>query len=320
MVLGLSELLQPLSSLRGHSCPTVSTDKVTSVVDSVLADLGPVPSGLRAEVTEVLHEEARFGEKHLRYCASFLERHLATVRVEHSVAEATPIAMEAMRIEGLKAIKKWRAWQAFKSADRIDALACFMNAKPDCGSLVLELPKLMPDDPLPEATRQRVYAETVWRIAEEIEEIHSADGANLLAMEIISRFDTLTQKETEEPLVQLGASMCYVIERIRTKLSKNWHLCDFAILSKRLLGSADDYSRWRKSRKEKEAAARAKLVLIGSGREPVPELDTLRTTDSQCSECGGQTYLVEERIRRSDEPSDFFRLCPACNTVTRPAA
>jgi hypothetical protein len=83
--------------------------------------------------------------------------------------------MEALRIEGLKAIKKWRAWQAFKSADRIDALAAFMYAKPNTGTLVLELPTLVPDEPVLPATKKRALTEAVCRLRECLEELGPGD-------------------------------------------------------------------------------------------------------------------------------------------------
>jgi len=252
----------------------------------------------------------------LRRCAGFIGRHLAAVKVDHTATEAMPIAMEALRIEGLKAIKKWRAWQAFKSADRIDSLAAFMYAKPDTGSVVLALPRIVPDDEIPDSTMARVLLECVTRISEAISEYRPRVEAMELAVEMVSLFETLTEKETEEPLVQLGAATCYALARIREGHLPERTECEGACAL--ALGTREDYSEWRRQKQAATRARAAQLALRAAGREPSSELDILRPTDSQCPKCKGQTYLVEERIRRSDEPSDWFRLCPSCNTISRP--
>ena len=326
MVLGLTQLLAPL---RPANDPAASTEACCSygaeeAVGDVLKGLqkataaSVVPACLTAELREALEEEAPRGEVHLRKCAAFVTKHLTAVRVSHTATEATPIAMEALRIEGLKAIKKWRAWQAFKSADRIDALAAFMYAKPDTGSVVLELPRLVPDDPVPDGTMRRALVEAVARLTGALEELAPGDAEEkeLVAFELVALFETLTAEETEEPLVQLGAALCYSLARVRNAKRP----LDWAGWPAEVLGTKEDYAEWRKVRRDRVRAVAARLALEASGRAPVPELNVLRPRDSRCGRCDGQTYLVEEHTRRSDEPSDWFRLCPVCNTVTRPKA
>jgi hypothetical protein len=323
MVLGLSQLLEPLRPVGAAQAPA-GQPAVDAAVAAVIRKLeeafstGPaaVPVCVVDELRAALKEEAAHGEEHLRSSATFVAHHLARARVQHTAAEATPIAMEALRIEGLKAIKKWRAWQAFKSAHRIDALAAFMYAKPDMGTLVLELPTLVPDEPVLPATKRRALTEAVSRLRECLEELGPGDDEEreAVAFEIVMCFEKLTETETEEPLVQFGAALCYAMERVRAApMPETWDRW-----AEHVLGSREDYAEWRAARADRRRAAAARASLAAAGRAPVPELDILRPRDSQCQRCSGQTYLVEEHIRRSDEPSDWFRLCPVCNTVTRP--
>lgn len=203
MVLGLTELLKPLRSKCNDD--TSAPAPPAPAVEAVLRELRPekAPLCVVAELQEALEKEAVLGDVHLQRCTEFVSKHLASVRVAHTTAEATPIAMEALRIEGLKAIKKWRAWQAYKSKDSIGALEAFMYSKPDTGSLILELPGVVPDEYVPKDTRRRALTEAVRRIEEELVDLgggpdNDAEGREFAAFEIVTAFDTLTDVWTEE--------------------------------------------------------------------------------------------------------------------------
>lgn len=120
-------------------------------------------------------------------------------------------------------------------------------------------------------------------------------------------------------MAQLSAALVYAIGRVRVATPPpaegTW---DGWVTTAAVLGTRDTYAQWRHQQLEKRTAEAARLALSAAGRSTDPRLDALRSVESQCRYCGGQTFLVEERTRRSDEPSDWFRLCPSCKTIVRP--
>lgn len=322
MVLGLSQVLAPLnerqrqrSRKRRDDDPSTEELVVAELVAKISKDLR-APRALDAEVAAALSSAFEIGgEEHCRTCAEFLTRYLAAASSATTSAGSTEIAMEALRIEGLKAIKKWRAWQAFKSDDRIDSLGVFLYSKPNSGTVHLEMS-------VADAARfvggenqkfsPHVLAEAVARIADALEE-RLVEDDEVMALDCMARLHTLFEHvdaaDVSEQLRCLGAAVLYLTQRI-AKATGPMSL-------ESVMGSGADFKKWMEDMDAACALQREAYELKVAGRTQHPALDILRSTDTLCADCGSQTYLVEKHLRRSDEPSDWFRTCPKCRVERR---
>lgn len=319
-MLGLTEILKPLRSRKRKKDSAVQAgdvEKATAVVLSFLKErqaLGSVSSFLAEEVQAALELEKDGGAEHLNQCVLFLKNYLEKSLVPHTAIFSTEMAMEILRRDGLKAIKKWRAWQAFKKADRLDLLCTFLYAKPNSGSLQLELPDLVPDDPISGETITFVQRECTARILEALNDVEflndlSQEEKEFIAIKAIAELWMITNESQEQFLVKLAKCMNYLLFRITHITMAEKANCK---LPSELVGSLEDFEKWKREEQAKERALAAEDRLEDAGRLPVPELNPLRTENLKCPVCNSQTVLEEHHLRSSDEPSSWIRICPSC--------
>lgn len=308
MVLGLRDVVRAL--LAGDVSEPSADDPQPSAetldafarqrISEVVDGGGGASSALFDEVRDSLEEFKTVSQ--MKSCAADLKEYLVRIRVEHTAAESTSIAMEALRTEGLKAIKKWRAWQAFKSEDRIQDLQAFLHAKPNFGSVTLDVPKLVPLDAPKSATLERANQQAERQLRRAAQEMRLED-----ADAIVARFLELRESDPDN-LALLGAVTKFMMQVVVVE-GRNMH--------ERKEEAIKDFKSWLETQENQTRVAVAQARLKQVGRSAHSSLDLLRSTESQCSRCAAQTYLVEEHTRRSDEPSDWFRICPSCGFVLK---
>lgn len=326
MVLGLLGLVAPGCS----PCEILLEDEeaVERLVDASVAGLGKIPIALRVEVKEALRAVvASEGQSRAAECAESIRRHLQEIKVPHTASESIELAMEALRIEGLKAIKKWRAWQAFKNADRIDSLGTFMYSRPDQGTLVIDVATTGTREGgffnCSEQTKSKVYREVVARVEEALQDARgrlpwldgllSRWGSEVLALQCVGAVCPLGGGE--EDMAALGSAVLFVEHRLRHCSLVSSDSPEQAAAA--VVGSLTDFEAWKEQESKAADTKRDAAEMRAGHRETFAALDLFRSPESLCAECGSQTYLVEEHLRRSDEPSDWLRVCPRCRVVKR---
>jgi hypothetical protein len=283
-----------------------------------------LPLLLQDEIHLALNIEAAWGSQHLQLAAAFIVCHIYRHRITHTEVDNSALAMECLRVDGLKAIKKWRAWQAFKSAHRIDTLSAFMYSQSNLGIFTLEIPNEVPEPHVSDGTMKQMMLDMQERLTDDFMEklqIVEERWAKYLAREVLVVLGEFAKGfRQEEPLVGLGGALCYLRE-VRlpscgsTAVPRDLH--DVNAWVEGFLGPGEEYSSWREKDLLAREARRACILMCAADRQLTPDLDLLRSEEMLCSACGSHTVLREEHLRSADEASDWFRCCPACGVIKR---
>jgi hypothetical protein len=337
MVFGLDVILAPLrpEDTEKTTCVLQIDDLFTRVLNAIAenckeldltAEAEPhleryvLPLLIQDEIKRSLQTESFYGRAHLDVAAGFIVHYFWLNKTPHTHVDSAALAMETLRVTGLKAIKKWRAWQSFKKADRIDILTNFMNARGDSGSIDVHLPLDVLEPIISEEASCQVLREMTARLRDAFMsdfgmEEEWADYTSMDAMVLIGVL--AASYPDDVPLVALNGALMYIMQvRIRitkTKVTKNpVNLEEVSEWLSEFIGDVKLYADWRDADLKAREVKRAILLLKASGRDTCRSLDLLRSDENNCRKCQSHTFLIEQNNRSSDEASEWLRCCPNC--------
>jgi hypothetical protein len=285
---------------------------------AVTSSASPKPELFWRELKAAISSLSGFSQNALRISACFLAHYCVRFRVRNTTAEALPIVLEAMRVEGLRTMKKWLPWQIHRSSSRMGQQLRFMFATSGYGVIdfkMLDFPKFLPSK-MSERDEQSIRIEICARL-DDLEE--SKNLSSELATVLFRVAEELPDRHAFgpyscEPLSsRLNGMLVYFESTYNEKkrsLKSGETIPEWA---NDVIGDPREYVSWR----EKRARGKAAKLELRNSIQVVPDHNFLRPEEHLCPTCFNQTCLVSETVRTIDEPQIWYRNCALCMTSVR---